>query len=281
MGLDVEHEVGRGALDPQLGQASRRQGVVGRVDLHHREPRRVVLRAAPRPCRRRWVEHAGGGHRRVGPGRGPDPDRGGRRALRAARWRPRRSPPLEPAARDVRAGVVGGVEVVRRPVLGRSPAVRARGAMHGSLAGGRPARRAPGGRPLRTRRPSAAGENRSRARSRIARRSSSATFSTAQDASSTSSTRNPVTPCSIVSVRRAGPAGDHRRAGRHRLDRDEPERLRPVAEHHRRERAGVQRVALARPDLAQEVDLVRVDRGLDDLVEVRVLAGRDAPSRRP
>ena len=94
----------------------------------------------------------------------------------------------------------------------------------------------------------------------------------ARAASVTSSTRNPVDAVLDRLGERAGAAGDDRRPGRHRLDRDEPERLRPAAEHHRREGAGVQRVALERPDLAQELDSCVVDRRLHDLVEVLLLA---------
>ena len=43
VGLDVEDEVGRSSIAPELGHAREGQGVVGRVDLDQRELRGVVL----------------------------------------------------------------------------------------------------------------------------------------------------------------------------------------------------------------------------------------------
>src|SRR5258706_15750015 len=70
---------------------------------------------------------------------------------------------------------------------------------------------------------------------------------------------------------RAGASGDDRGPGRERLDGHETERLRPGAEHHRRERARVERIALEGSPLAEELDDPLVDRGLYDLVEVSLL----------
>ena len=66
----------------------------------------------------------------------------------------------------------------------------------------------------------------------------------------------------------AGPPADDRRPGRHRLDRDQPERLRPRAEHQGREGACVECVTLGRTELTEELDDPFVDGGLDDLVEM-------------
>ena len=88
--LDVEGEVGRRPLDPQLGRPPGRQRVVRRVDLDDREPAGVVGQPFLGGVRRIGIEHAPGGHRRVGPRRGPDPDvatRGRRRSGRPRRLR--------------------------------------------------------------------------------------------------------------------------------------------------------------------------------------------------
>ena len=53
VGLDVEGEVGRRALDPQLGGPPGRQRVVRRVDLDDAGSARRSTGAAPRRCRRR------------------------------------------------------------------------------------------------------------------------------------------------------------------------------------------------------------------------------------
>ncbi len=70
---------------------------------------------------------------------------------------------------------------------------------------------------------------------------------------------------------RTGASGDHRRPRRHRLDRDQPERLGPATQHHGRQGTRVQRVALLGAELAQELDRPVVDGGLDDLPEVPLL----------
>ena len=69
-----------------------------------------------------------------------------------------------------------------------------------------------------------------------------------------------------------GAARDDRSPRRHRLDRHEPERLRPRPEHHRRQRTGVQLVALRQADLAEELDDPLVDRRRDDLLEELALS---------
>ena len=87
VGLDVEREVGRRAVDPQLGGPGRRQRVVGRVDLDDRERLGVVVEPLLGRVGAGRVEHAGRGHRRVGPRGGADPDRCRRRGPRSARRR--------------------------------------------------------------------------------------------------------------------------------------------------------------------------------------------------
>ena len=119
VGLDVEHEVGRRALHPQLGQPARRQRVVGRVDLHDREARRVELEPLLGGAGIGRVEHARGGHRGVGPGRRPDTDQvaaGGSQRLGRGLVDGLR---LEPRPRDVGPRVVGRAEVLCRAVVGR------------------------------------------------------------------------------------------------------------------------------------------------------------------
>ena len=286
MGLDVEHEVGRRALHPQLRQPPRGQGVVGRVDLHDREPRRVVTGAAPRPCRRPRGRTR---RRRSSSGRSRTPSRrgrGGPPGRRAARWRPRRSRRPRGARARVRARVVDRVEVLGDACSSGStrPGGRGTGAAwrtrHGtaSLAGAGPlGEHRPVGALVLVDHPHR--RKRSSVISRIRRRSSSGIRSTARTASPTSSTMNPVTPCSIVSVR-PGAAGDHRRPGRHRLDRHQPERLRPAAEHHRRQGTRVQRVALAgrpRPGTPPRPRRWRAGRPPRSARAPR----RTAPSRRP
>ena len=75
VGLDVEREVGRRALDPQLRRPADRQRVVRRVDLDEREARRVELEPLLGAVGAGRVEDARRGHRRVGPGRRADADR--------------------------------------------------------------------------------------------------------------------------------------------------------------------------------------------------------------
>ena len=111
MRLDVEGEVGRRALDPQLRRPSRRQGVVGRVDLDQREAARVVAQPLLGGVGVARVEDAGGGHRRVGPRRRSEADRAGADAERFRGDIGREV--VDPVARGVRPGVVGRVEVGR------------------------------------------------------------------------------------------------------------------------------------------------------------------------
>ena len=87
------------------------QRVVGRVHLDHREARGVVAEPLLGGAGLGRVEHAGGGHRRVGPGRGPDAHDVAGAASRAARSRPPRARP----PRGARA---------RRPARDRGPASR-------------------------------------------------------------------------------------------------------------------------------------------------------------
>ena len=105
VGLDVECEVGRGALEPQLARATGRQRVVGGVDLHDRELVRVVDEPILRGRRVGRVEDARRGHGRVGPGRGTDADRRRSHVERLAGGGGVR---LGALVRDVRTGVVDG-----------------------------------------------------------------------------------------------------------------------------------------------------------------------------
>ena len=121
--LDVEGEVRWRPLDPQLGRPPGRQGVVGGVDLDDREPAGVVGQPLLGRVRRIGVEHAPGGHRRVGPRRGPDPDV----AARGRRDRVGRDifgQGLGTTSRAVGAWIVGAVEVRRgrRRERGGAPA---------------------------------------------------------------------------------------------------------------------------------------------------------------
>ena len=110
--LDVEGEVGRRAGDPQLGGPSGGQRVVGRVDLDEREPARVVGESLLGRVGALGVEDAGGGHRRVGPRRGPDPDdarvRGAGSEVDRLRGDVLREV-LDPRGTAIRTGVVGVV----------------------------------------------------------------------------------------------------------------------------------------------------------------------------
>ena len=83
--LDVEDEVGRRPLDPELGRPARGERVVRRVDLDEREPAGVVRQPLLGRVGAVGVEDAGRGHRRVRPGRRADPDRAGTRADRLGR----------------------------------------------------------------------------------------------------------------------------------------------------------------------------------------------------
>ena len=78
VGLDVEREVLRCALDPQDRVALRRGEVVRRVNLNQRELRRVELQAFLRRPRVGRVEVPVLDERLVGPRRGADQDRAGR-----------------------------------------------------------------------------------------------------------------------------------------------------------------------------------------------------------
>src|SRR5439155_18684255 len=75
VGLDVEREVLRCALDPHDRIALRRSEVVGRVDLYQAESRRVELQAFLRGPRVGGVEVPVLDQRLVGPRRGADQDR--------------------------------------------------------------------------------------------------------------------------------------------------------------------------------------------------------------
>ena len=76
VGLDVEGEVGRGALQPQLAEASGGEGVVGGVDLDDRELVGVVAQPVLGGGRVGRVEDARLDHGRIGPAGCPDADRG-------------------------------------------------------------------------------------------------------------------------------------------------------------------------------------------------------------
>src|SRR5205809_2030378 len=73
VGLDIEHEILRRALDPALRRPLAWQHVIRRVDLDHRELAGGELEAVLRRAGALRVEHAGGGHRRVGPARRAEP----------------------------------------------------------------------------------------------------------------------------------------------------------------------------------------------------------------
>ena len=112
VGLDVEHEVRRRPLDPQLAEAAAGQGVVRGVHLDHRESGRVVLEAFLRGVGGGGIEHAGRGHRRIGPRCRADADRVTARTVqRLARRIVELRGGLEPLPRAVGSGVVGRVEV--------------------------------------------------------------------------------------------------------------------------------------------------------------------------
>ena len=86
-------------------------------------------------------------------------------------------------------------------------------------------------------------------------------------AASTSSPKKPSTPSRMISGSAADPPGDDRRAAGERLDRDQPERLRPRAGHQRRVRLGEQLVAVRLLELAEELDrrAGRLERGHEDV----------------
>jgi hypothetical protein len=111
VGLDVEREVGRCPLDPQLGGPARRQRVVRGVDLDEREARCVVLEALLGAVGRGRVEDAGRGHRRVGPGRRADTDHA------AVRRRDGLGGDVRIAVEGGRCAVRAGVVRVRRHAL--------------------------------------------------------------------------------------------------------------------------------------------------------------------
>ena len=79
VGLGIEHEVGRGPVDPGRGHSGRRYGVVGRVDLDDGELFRVEAQPVGGARYAGRIEAAGGDQRGIGPRAVPDEDASRRR----------------------------------------------------------------------------------------------------------------------------------------------------------------------------------------------------------